>query len=145
MEPAPADILIAELQGTQLQVSMVDADVDRSQHQPDELEEEWTSAIHSRYGVVQGVPSAPARTSSNQRENLGEPESLGFVRRLESSEGTDLDLGVEGDNATDDPDVPLKTYIDPSNCRVISEMKDGRKIAIGHSLTFNHSCFIVYQ
>lgn len=140
VQPSPADILIAELRGTQLRVSNVDDDEYRSEQKPDELEEEWTNAIHSRYGVVQSEPSAssksaPKRRSSNQRDNLGEAESLGFVRRLISSEDIDLALGVEGNdnNDNDDPDVPLKSYINPSNHRVLSEMKDGRTIAIGYS------------
>ncbi len=102
---------------------------------PDPLETDWTDAIDARYG--HGV-------EPSSKSNSSKPKSTGNVH---DSDGTHAGISIafldkqlssntasssKGANMTDaDIDQPLRSYIEPTKNRVISEMASGRTISLG--------------
>lgn len=124
--PSPADIIISELQHTPLQLPAVDM----TENAQDDLVTEWTGAVNARYGhVVEPVASTSYQT--HRTEPLGESGPLDVFNRILSSSSSGPSVPAQLDVGNDDVDMPLRSYVNPDNQRVISEMRDGRRIAIG--------------
>ena len=118
------------MQHTPLQLPALEASSDEiTENIQDELETEWIDAVNARYGHV-SEPVANTSDPGHCAETVGGSEPLDIVNHILSASSLSgpsvppqLDAG--------DVDMPLRSYVNPENQRVISEMRDGRTIAIG--------------
>ena len=101
----------------------------------DDLQDDWAAAVDARYGSTSHGRDAAASSKSSSsgakpnRSQVGsdgasmtEAEELGFFRSVSNR---------SLQNVASDCEMPIRSWVDPSNQRVLSEFSNGRRIAIG--------------
>ena len=96
----------------------------------DDLEADWNAAVDARY-IRSSDASNGARSSSDGPKRKRKQQSTDPSPDVENLPFLRLNSMTSDSQQPEDIDVPIKTWVDPGNQRVIAEFADGKKRALG--------------
>lgn len=128
--------------------AMKDAGLDESSNQVgdnqvDDVEDEWNAAINQRYGPCNGNEgtSKSSKSSSNRQSRQSAQADQGGGSASLAPAHPDRAIPADVPVEVESIEMPIRSWIDPNNKRVLAEMPGGRRIALGFLVTFTWALY----